>query len=98
MTNTELKSLQVKLDYQRTNTVLDNGDIAKLKLYKMLSKANCPKYLFEEIQSWGIQYGKDLSSSKSSKRSTFVNNLGKKIYGQSLYERMKPKIKQVLLP
>ena len=84
---TDMIRMQESILEAQSNAIFDNSDIAKMKLYDMLNEANCPKYLFEDIQKWAAQYSSDLSISSVTKRNTFVNNLGKKVYGDSVFQK-----------
>ena len=96
--NTDLCKMQGQIMDARNGVVFENSELAKVDLYEMLSKANCPKYLFEDIQRWAIKHADDLKGSNPSKRKTFVQKIGKKIYGQEPFKKLKPLTTNVVLP
>ena len=94
----DLKHFQKAILDARENVTFNNSDIAKLELYTMLSKANSPKYLFEDIQRWAIRSSPNLIGSLPSRRNTFIKEIGNKVYGEDVFELMKPKITNLVLP
>ena len=96
--SSDLKHFQDVIIDTRNNAVFNNSDIAKVELYNMLSKANCPKYLFEQIQRWAIRFSSDMIGSLPSHRNTFINEIGNKVYGKEVFEVMKPKVTNLVLP
>ena len=89
---------QHSIEKAREDIVFENTEIAKVELYTMLSKANCPKYLFEDVQRWAIKYGKDMFGTLPTKRNNFINAMGRKVYGEDGFRVMKPKTDNLLLP
>ena len=96
--SSDLKHFQDVIIDTWNNAVFNNSDIAKVELYNMLSKANCPKYLFEQIQRWAIRFSSDMIGSLPSHRNTFINEIGNKVYGKEVFEMMKPKVTNLVLP
>ena len=94
----DLKLMQTNIKNVRNDVVFENTDVAKLKLFQMLTNANCPKYLFEDIQKWSHDFGKDLHRSKPIKSKTFIEKMGIKVYGEQTYKLLQPKTQNVVLP
>ena len=94
----DMKMFQDCVEEARSDTIFENSEIAKIALLDMLNKANCPKYLFHDILQWASQYGKDLHGTIPSKIGNFVGQMGKKVYGEKVYNLMKPSTTNLMLP
>ena len=93
----DMREMQEVISFAQETAVFENSELAKIELYDKLSKANCPKYLFEDIQRWAISHARDLQDCIPSKRNTFINVIGKKVYGEDAFEKLKPTTKNLLL-
>ena len=94
----DMRDMQDGITFAQKTAVFENSELAKIELYDKLSKANCPKYLFEDIQRWAISHARDLQDCIPSKRNTFINVIGKKVYGENAFNKLKPQTKNLLLP
>ena len=97
--NSTMRQWQDNINTSRENIILSNADIARIKLYKMLSKADAPKYLFEQIQRWAIKYcDVFVKAKKATKRKTFIKSIGERIYSEDVYKSLCPKKCNLVLP
>ena len=92
-----LISWQRQLKNVRENTVFDKSDIANIELFEILRTSGAPKYLFESIQKWSGRHAYTLSSCNPVKRSTFVRQIRKKVYGNQFSKEIEPKVEEVYL-
>ena len=96
--SSDMREIQKSIHTTWSDIIFENTEIAKIELYNMLTKANCPKYLFKDIQRWGIMFGRDLFGTISSKCNNFVNSIGRKVYGEKGFRIVEPKTKNLVLP
>ena len=96
--SSEMLHFQKEIAQARDGITFEKRERAKVELYNLLSNANCPKYVFEEVQQWASEYGDAMYGETPTKRNTFVASMGNKVYGEKAYSLMKPKKQNLVLP
>ncbi len=96
--SSDMRYIQKEIQEARDGITFEKRECARTALYNMLSDANCPKYLFEEVQKWASKFGDVMFGETPTKRNTFVNSMGVKVYGEEGYKLMKPRKHNLVLP
>ena len=94
----DMMMVQESIEKAQAESIFESGEIAKVKLYDILNQANCPKYLFETLQRWASQFGRDLHGSTPTLCKTSIASMGKKVYGERAFKLMSPSTTMLMLP
>jgi hypothetical protein len=92
---------QTEVISTRTSSVYTICDMANLELYELLRNSGAPTYLFDKVQQWSEKYaakGMWDGGVTMQRRSTFIDNMVKKVYGSEFNSQMKPQSHEVHLP
>lgn len=85
----------------RNSSVYTICDMANLELYELLRNSGAPTYLFDKVQQWSEKYSAKGMWDRGvtlQRRSTFIDNMVKKVYGSAFNSQMKPQSHEVHLP